>query len=383
MKVTLLAWSRESGGAERQLVNLARGLHSRAHDVLVIVFFPNAYVEDLLRAAGTPFRVLGVRGRWDAARYLVRFLSQCVKRDHDVVYAFLQVPNLLTVPLRLFQKNTKLVWGIRSSSLNMQTTALGRLITGWERRLSGIADLVIANSYRGRSDAIASGFNPGSIRVIHNGIDTELFRPDPAGGAGIRSDLGIGDDTPVIGLVGRLAAKKDHATFLQAAKIILRKHPGLYFMCVGEAPEPARSRIESQARSLGLEHRLIWAGFQQNMPAVYGALSIVTLTSSRGEGFPNAIAEAMACGVPCVVTDVADTPIIVGELGWVVPPGDPQALADSWLEALAEKQDPEVQLSRRRRIEDNFSLDRMVDQTEEALTRLIGPGLESRKARGS
>ena len=76
MRITLLAWSRELGGAERQLVNLANGLHRRGHDVLVVVFFPNPHVESALRQANTPYRVLGVRSRWDARRYVVRFLSE-------------------------------------------------------------------------------------------------------------------------------------------------------------------------------------------------------------------------------------------------------------------------------------------------------------------
>jgi glycosyltransferase involved in cell wall biosynthesis len=124
---------------------------------------------------------------------------------------------------------------------------------------------------------------------------------------------------------------------------------------------------------LGLADRVVWAGFRQNMPAVYGALDVVTLSSSFGEGFPNVVGEAMACGLPCVVTDVGDAALILGDLGWVVPPRSPRALADAWLAALAQEPHPEIRLRRRRRIEENYNLERMIDRTEQALAALLEP----------
>ncbi len=373
MKITLLAWSRVSGGAERQLVNLACGLRRRGHDVLVVVFFPNPYVEATLRETETSYRVLGVRSRWDAGRYLVRFLAEASSRDHEVVYAHLQVPNLLTVPLKLLHRETKVVWGIRTSDLRTRSNALTGLATWLESRLAPVADLVVANSFHGRDDAIALGFERTAITVIHNGIDTEVFHPDPDGGAKIRAEWGIAAGERVVGLVGRFETKKDHGTFLRAAGIAALEHADLRFVCVGDGPTAARPRLEAQARMLGLADRVVWAGFRQNMPAVYGALDVFTLSSSFGEGFPNVVGEAMACGLPCVVTDVGDAALILGDLGWVVPPRSPRALADAWLAALAQEPHPEIRLRRRRRIEENYNLERMIDRTERALAALLEP----------
>jgi glycosyltransferase involved in cell wall biosynthesis len=107
------------------------------------------------------------------------------------------------------------------------------------------------------------------------------------------------------------------------------------------------------------------------MPAVYGALDVATLTSSFGEGFPNVVAEAMACGLPCVVTNVGDAALILGDLGWVVPPRSPSALAKAWSAALAQERRPEIRRRRRRRIEENYSLERMIDETEQSLAGLL------------
>ncbi|CAG0984276.1 Putative glycosyltransferase EpsF [Burkholderiales bacterium] len=371
VKVTLLAWSRELGGAERQLVNLACGLRRRGHDVLVVVFFPNRYVEASLRETGTPFRVLGVRGRWDAYRYLVRFLAEALTRDSHVVYAFLQVPNLLTVPLKLLRRKARVVWGIRTSDFRTRSNALSGLVTWLESRLSRVADVIIANSFHGRDDAVALGFDRNAITVIHNGIDTEAFRPDPDAGTGIRAEWGIAAFETVIGLVGRFEAKKDHDTFLRAAAIAALERADLRFVCVGDRPASARAGLEAQAGKLGLDDRVIWAGFRQDMSAVYCALDVATLTSAFGEGFPNVVAEAMACGVPCVVTDVGDAALILGDLGWIVPPRNPRALADAWIAALAQDRRPGIRERRRRRIEENYNLELMIDRTEQALSALF------------
>lgn len=372
MNVALLAWSREAGGAERQLVNLAGGLRRSGHDVLVVVFFPNPHVEAALRERGVPYRVLGVRGRWDATRYLLRFLAETSRSTQDVVYAHLQVANLLTVPLKLFHPRTKIVWGLRTSDFGLPADTLTAIATWLERRLSPIANLVVANSVRGRDDAIALGFDPDDVMVVQNGIDTEAFRPDPLGCARMRAEWGIPPGERVVGLVGRFEAKKDHGTFLRAAAIAAAKRADLRFVCIGDGPAPAGARIEAQARMLGLSDRIVWAGFCQDMSAVYAALDVATLSSAYGEGFPNVVAEAMACGRPCVATDVGDTAQILGDLGWVVPRENPEALAGGWLEALEQDDDPELRSRRRRRIEENYSLERMVDRTERALTALLG-----------
>src|SRR5208337_2014599 len=202
-------------------------------------------------------------------------------------YAFLQVPNLLTVLVKLLHRRTKVVWGIRTSDLRTRSHTLSGLATWLESRLSQLADLVVTNSFHGRDDAIALGFDRTDITVIHNGIDTEAFRPDPDAGAKVRAEWGIAAGERIVGLVGRFETKKDHGTFLRAAAIAALEQHDLRFVCVGDRPAAARPSLEAQARMLGLADRVIWVEFRQDMRAVYGALDVATLTSSFGEGFPN------------------------------------------------------------------------------------------------
>jgi len=118
---------------------------------------------------------------------------------------------------------------------------------------------------------------------------------------------------------------------------------------------------------LGLHGRLVWAGAREDMPAVYSALDIAC-SSSWGEGFPNVIGEAMACGVPCVVTDVGDSAWIVGETGFVVSPKDPQELAKSLQKTITLVEENELDRGMiRQRIIDNFSLSAFVEKTADVL----------------
>jgi glycosyltransferase involved in cell wall biosynthesis len=127
---------------------------------------------------------------------------------------------------------------------------------------------------------------------------------------------------------------KDHPNFLRAAARVAGSRNEVRFICIGSGPASYREALLAEARALGLERRMIWTGSRDDMPKVYNALDIVVSSSAFGEGFPNTIVEAMATGVPCVVTDVGDSAAIVGELGWVCPPRDSAALAGAIVRAI-------------------------------------------------
>jgi glycosyltransferase involved in cell wall biosynthesis len=161
---------------------------------------------------------------------------------------------------------------------------------------------------------------------------------------------------------------KDHGTFAAAARILCQRLPEVRFLCVGDGIEPYRSTALAYLRTGNLDGRVRWEGFIADMPAFFNALDVATLTSAFGEGFSNAIAEAMACGVPCVATDVGDARTIIGDTGRVVPPGDAASLAAAWQDAL-ESRTHGPNLECRARIVEHFSVSRLVTDTE----RLILP----------
>ena len=178
------------------------------------------------------------------------------------------------------------------------------------------------------------------------------------------------DGELVIGLVGRLDPMKGHDVFLEAAARLAIVRPDVKFVCVGDGPRALRTRLEVMTRKLGLTDRVSWLGGTKDVRSVYNGFDLMTSASLFGEGFPNVIGEAMACGVLCVVTDVGDSARVVGDTGIVVRKGDPAALVGGWLKGLdqlSETSRPDP----RERIELEFDLEKLTDTTERVLTGLL------------
>jgi glycosyltransferase involved in cell wall biosynthesis len=126
------------------------------------------------------------------------------------------------------------------------------------------------------------------------------------------------------------------------------------------------------AHALGIADRVVWAGARPDMPAVYNALDLLVSSSAFGEGTPNVVAEAMACGIPCVVTDVGDSAAVVGDPQCIVPPGDAPALARAMLQRLDDLDRGAVaREALRQRIVTRFSMEALIDRTEAALQPLV------------
>jgi len=371
VKVLFFIRSMVVGGSQRQLAMLARALAERGHEAAIVVFYTGGEI-DVAREPTSP-RVISLSksARWDVITPLARLRRLLRTERPDVVYAF-HPPQAVLAAL-LLPKKTRLVFGVRAAAMEVERyDSLSALAYGLEVRLSKRADLIIANGHTVRADAAKRGMPASRIAVIPNGIDTQTMHPDPIAGALQRRAWGIPDDAFVIGCVARFDPMKDHPTFLAAAARFAREQPGTRFVCVGDGLAPYRDALKAQARSLGLDDALIWAGEMDSLRNVYNAFDVATLSSAFGEGFPNVVGEAMACGVPVVGTDVGDVRLIVGDLGEVVPPRNPQALAAGW--ARMRQRLVQKSLAResiRQSIVTSYSLEMMVSRSIDGLTQLV------------
>jgi glycosyltransferase involved in cell wall biosynthesis len=373
LKITFLIRSLDYGGAERQLVTLAKELHRLGHRIIVVVFYPGVALEHELHANGIIVRSLNKQGRWDVTGFIYRLFKFIQVEKPEILHGYLGVPNILTVLCKLIFPETRVVWGVRSSNVDLsQYDWLARISYFAECRMSRFADMIIANSYVGMNYAVKNGFPKEKVVVIPNGIDTLRFQPDPSAGSKVRSEWGITESEKLIGLVGRLDPMKDHATFLKAASLLAQKRGYLRFVCVGDGPREYRSYLHKLSDELGLSEILIWAGELDDMPSVYNALDISCSSSSYGEGFPNVIGESMACGVPCVVTDVGDSARVVDNTGLIVPPNSPEKLAEG-LEIMLTKihEDASSNIDPRARIISEFSSDLLAKKTVNVLEVLV------------
>jgi glycosyltransferase involved in cell wall biosynthesis len=369
MRICFLIRELTHGGAERQLVALAKGLRARGHAVSVVVYYyySGEPLENELLEAGVRIRSLQKRGRWDLLAFLFQLGRVMREERPEILHSYLT--DLVTVILKPWFPSTKIVWGIRSSSMDLSLCdRLTQVSCKLTFRLSRFADAIIANSRAGRDYHIAQGYSRAKVVVIPNGIDTQRFCPDPEARRLVRSEWGIQDNEQVIGIVGWLRPMKDHPTFLQAASLLAQKRNHLRFVCVGAGPSGYRESLHRLTRSLKLTDKVIWPGGRSDMPAVFNALDLL-VSSSITEGFSNVIAEAMACGVPCVATDVGDSAWLMGNMGEVVPPREPVALADAMGKLLVRR--PRSAIRIRQRIVEQFSVEKLVADTEQTLLTLL------------
>lgn len=373
LDILFLARSLERGGAERQLIVLAAGLKRRGHRVAVVLFYPNGPLTTLLEEAGVEIISLDKRGRWDIFSFLSRLYKLLQQRNPDVLHGYLAVPNILCALLKYKFPEIRMVLGVRASDMQLDNyDFLSRISYTMERWLSDKADLVITNSYAGKEHACENGYPAEKITVIQNGIDTQRFDVDRTSRIRVRKELGITDDRVLIGMVGRLDPMKGYETFIEAASRMHDSYPGVRFLCVGSGPESYRQMLVAESIKTGLSDTILWLDSFPDMAALYNSFDLFTLSSHYGEGFPNVVGEAMACGAPCIVTDVGDAADVVNQCGWVVSPMDATALLEGWKSALSTEKEVLASLSTsaRERIVSSYSSEMLIEKSESRLLEL-------------
>ena len=319
----------------------------------------------LLREAGIVVHCLGMpRGRL-TLRGLFE-LRRLLKTHHpDVVQTWMYHADLIGgVVARLFSK-APVCWGIRSSvlirgGLPFSTILIARLcavISGF------VPHTIVCNSLRAAEVHQAMGYRADKFVCIPNGYDISRFKPDKGQREKIRTELGISGATFLLGMVARYDPFKDHETLFKALGLL--KRGGRSFRCVfvGTGMHDTNERIQGYIEQEEIGDSVLLLGQRNDIPDLMNALDVHILSSSS-EAFPNVLAEAMACGVPCISTDVGDAVLIVEETGWIVPPNDPNALAKAIEIAVEERTNAEKWSKRaaaaRERIAANFEIGAVV-----------------------
>ncbi|MCH7971510.1 MAG: glycosyltransferase [Chloroflexi bacterium] len=341
MKVLLHIRSLHIGGSERQVVSLAKSMAGLGTEVHVATILSGGPLErDLADVPDVHMHALGGSGLVGMLQYLLRLRSLIKSNRFDATYGFLPIPNLALLTARTTRHSPLIAWGVRSSDLDLsQYSSRVKYTMRLEKWLSRFSDRIITNSQAALDEYRQKDYPYSKLTHIPNAIDVDRFKPDPDAKLSARKELGVPDQAPLIGLFARLHPMKDHLTFLRAAKLLVEKSPDIRFICAGGASSDYSTyerRVRANATELGLDNHILWLGSRTDPEKLMAACSITTLTSDSGEGFPNSVAESMACGIPVVTTDVGDAAAIVGETGKVVPPQAPQALADAWEEMLAQ-----------------------------------------------
>lgn len=361
MKIKLLHVinSFEYGGAEAMLCSLLARADRQRFEPSVVSLIDDLRVAGGIVERGTPLTVLGMkpgvpdpRGVWRLARLIRRL------RPH-VVQTWMDHSNLIGGLAARLSARVPLVWGVHHSNHIPALTKRSTLVTvaACARLSRQLPARIVCCSDSARAAYARLGFAAERMTVIPNGFDTDAFQPSAEARLDVRRELGVAPETPLVGLVARFDPFKDHANFLRAAALVAHRLPPVRFLLCGDRVDSGNAPLSAQITALGLEERCHLLGPRRDVPRLHAALDLL-VSSSASEAFPLAVGEAMACGVPCVVTDVGDSALIVGETGRVVPPGDSPALADA-CEALLRLEPGErawLGWAARRRIEERFSL---------------------------
>lgn len=337
ISVCLLVGSLEFGGAERQVVEMTRSFDRRIINPFICSLSRENPLARLLPRNGEELVVVPKRGRFDftAVIRVARLLRQ---RKVEVVHAFLfgaeiaarLAARLARVPVVIASERNADYVRPRRHTIALKATR-------------GLFDVMVANSYVGREFNMRTLGLPGSrIEVVHNGVDVERFHPDRPAGLAFRKQLGIPSDVPLIGMVGSYKRQKAQDVFLRMAARVAGAFPEARFLLVGEPVRDnyeATSRFQAEVRKLAealkISDRCHFLGNQRDMNSVYNSCDCTALLSRR-EGTPNVVLESMACGVPVIVSDIADNAHIVldGETGFVVLREDAEIAAAGALRML-------------------------------------------------
>ncbi|RDV37384.1 glycosyltransferase [Bradymonadaceae bacterium TMQ3] len=364
-----------TGGAETMLTRLVEGRDRQRFPTTVISLMDRGQMADRLEAAGAPVETLNLnRGRpTPAALFRLRRLVE--HHNPDVIHAWMYHANVgLMAGL-----GRPFAWNIRQCVYDLAEESRGtRAVIRLGAVLSPQADAIIYNSRLSRTQHRALGYSELRDQVIPNGFDTTTFRPSTEAYREVRRELGLPTATPLVGMVGRLHPIKDHANLLGAMTIVAGKHPQARLVLVGRGLTDDNAEFVSRLRALDLQDRVILLGERRDIPRITAAFDVAVL-SSRSEGFPNVVGEAMACGVPMAVSDVGDAAWLLGEAGRVVPPQDSVQLAEAISELLAMDEVARRQLGQRgrRRIVEHFSLGAIVARYHALYARMAGVPFEA------
>ena len=367
-RVTFLIRDLGYAGAQRQLVALAKGLPRDRIAVTVVTFYGGPMQAEL-EASGVNVISLGKKNRWDMLGFFWRLVQAIRGSRPDVLYSFLAESNLVAALMKPLLPSTQIIWGLRDSETDAAFYGwLGKLVFNLGKVLSGWPDLHIANSHSGARYYIAQGYPKDRMTVVPNGIDHERFQPDVEARQRIRAEFGVNDNDTVFGIVGRLSPMKDYANFLRAAAM-LKDESAAKFVCIGGGNDAYANEMRALAKELGIEAKVTWLAPRSDMPAVFNGFDALVSSSAFGEGFSNVAGEAMACGTPCIVTDVGDGVMLVGGAGFGVPPKNPEALGTAMKRFLALSKAERQDLSNKAqsRITGNFTLPIMIHRTATAL----------------
>lgn len=311
-KIILFIDSLVGGGAQRQLVTLACVLKDRGWNVQVLTYSDSEQLASSLTEKHIPWHVVPKQSKVDFI-FVVKLILYFRKEKPDVLISYLNTANLWARVCGRLAGIGKIITSERNIDLDKS-----KLRVILEKLLYRFSDAIVVNAFAIKDLLVSLGIPENKIDVIYNGLNTSHFK-DVGAGPAFRKQLGLSADDFIILLPGRIMKQKNHEGLLDAVAKLATVPEKLKILFVGnEFDLEIKARLETKAQSIKLDGRVIFAGPQQDMPAVYSASDLVVLPSFW-EGLPNVMLEAMSCAKPVLVSNVSDNNTILesGKYGFI------------------------------------------------------------------
>jgi len=370
IKIVHIITGLTTGGAEMMLYKLLSSMDRKRFDCVVVSMMDKGEVGSRIEALGIPVYALRMKGGRPTISAMIRLIRLLRTLKPNLLQGWMYHANLLALIAKIFvTRHPPVLWNIRQSLYRLQDEKrLTQLVIRIGRVLSPKACRIIYNSRISALQHEALGYCKDTRILLSNGFDIKRFSPAIDEPYLLRQELGLDENTIIVGVFARYHPMKDHKSFIQAANIIFSQNSKIHFILVGRNVCSSNSVIHELVSTADAKDNLHLLGERADIPELMKSIDIAVTSSAWGEGFPNALGEAMACAIPCVVTDVGDSAWILGSNhGEVVPPKDPQALAKGILKLINMDQQARQALgdSARQRVVDNFSLEKITVQYED------------------
>ena len=370
------------GGAEMMLYKLLKSSTVEQLEASVISLLETGPIADLITSLDLPVTSLALArrsmifGRGVPTPKTVWKLGRAIASARpDLLQGWMYHGNLAaTLGAVISGRRYPVVWNVRHSvyDLGKEKSMTAKLIR-LGRRLSSRPNAIIYNAKVSAEQHEALGYDPGKTVIIPNGFDCDHFKPDAAKRGKLRAELGLTEGTSIVGMVARDHPQKDSFNLLRAIALVIERGSPVHLAIAGASFDDHNRRVTGRIRELGIGDHVSLLGPRSDIADIMAGFDVVALPSAWGEGFPNVLGEAMACGVPCAATDVGDAAWIIDVHGRVVPPGDAQALAMAidQLISLPREERRQIGMAARRRILDHFSLPKIVQAYGDLYERIV------------
>ena len=363
MKILHIITSLLDGGAEGVLYRLCTNDTNNEH--MVISLRGKGKYGELLTNQGVKVLTLNMKPKKFSIFAFLKLIKILKNENADIIQTWLYHADFLGgIAARLAGKKN-LIWNIRHSDFNKKYTkkSLVILIKILSKLSYFLPKKIISCSKNSIKLHTNIGYQSNKMNYVPNGYDLQMFKPNPQRKLLIKNKFNIKNRFTLLGNIARFHPQKDHVNLLQALSIVKKNKIPFKCILVGFGIEKKNKILNNLIQKFNLKNELILLGQQSKINVIMNEIDVNILASGYGEAFPNVVAEAMASGTPCVVTDVGDSSLIVGDTGWVTRTSNSKELANNIKKAINKSKSKKwnyLCLKARKRIVKKFSIKKMI-----------------------